>query len=508
MRIGQTLPNRLARVSIRFIDPDTKKPIGSTQFARLVLTSASSGTLREEIAGAPDWRAWYLRLYSRLSVAEADSFDGLVEIASKGLSAFRRGLVTDSGTQLEEAIARGFHSKTEIVATVRIQGRGSASPISIEGNFGRLTELAKKWVGDNLAEPGLIQSFQEIESHPNLDLKKHLLIAVAGSAELAPTLNWLAFGGEIAVAARPNPQRWKELISEARESSGTLLVPVKLSKHSNPSSLSDERLAEVAGLDIVEDCEELAGWLAQLRNATSQKINLGLYAYAPGIDHIRVQGVQEALAEIACKEIGSDRLSLSWLATPTDSAAAPAEVGRASLELFAKRKPLQIIRDSLLGLFGFTRAATPKFWKNSEGEELTLVDTSVAQQGPSYLLAKRTQRWRAYLAHSQGFVVSYAIAPPARTDSVLRHKILRASYQGAPLFGVQPFSAEQARGAAVVKLISDLHFPSIEPGAKTTHHLHSHGAIHGGLWRLAYRPNSVWIIATILGFPALLRKGY
>jgi hypothetical protein len=85
---------------------------------------------------------------------------------------------------------------------------------------------------------------------------------------------------------------------------------------------------------------------------------------------------------------------------------------------------------------------------------------------------------------------------------------LRASYQGAPLFGVQPFEVKTAKSAAAAVLVRDLNDPASFQTKDTTTELHTFSAIHGGLWGLAYKPRSIWIAATLLGIPALFRRGY
>jgi hypothetical protein len=272
--------------------------------------------------------------------------------------------------------------------------------------------------------------------------------------------------------------------------------------------MSDEEIAAIAGLDILEHYEEISSWMGKLSPRPSRRFVLGLYAYTPSVDHIRVQGVQESLAAAAMEKFSASKLALSWLATPTDSAPGPASIGSRGIDRFGSRPAAHIIRDSLLGLINAARVAKPKFYDGANGEKLALIDASVQQQGPSYSFSKRTQRWRAYLAHYSGVKVSYAISPPARTNSVLRHKILRASYQGAPLFGVKPFEVKVAKSAAAAVLARDLNDPASFTNKQTTTDLHTFSAVHGGLWGLAYRPRSIWIAATLLGLPALLRKGY
>jgi hypothetical protein len=496
-------------VSVRFLDPNTSKDIRSTEFARRTLAAAciDNHDLRENILGATDWRKWYIRLYAQLAMEEGKSPELLAKMATAGLSEFHTHLTTSSGQPLMEAVVAGFSS--DLVETVYIKGSEKPQPISIGHHAGALEEVARQWEEAGWAEPGLKETFRFIDQNPNVSLAGNLLFAVAGAAEFAPTEHWLKWGGEVAVVARGNPASWEKLIAMARASGGTMLVPVIRKDKTTPlSTLSDSELAQIAGLDMLEHYAEIASWMNSLYAKTAAKFILGLYAYTPKIDHIRVQAVQETFAFLAMERFSKEKLVFSWLATPTDSAPGPASIGEDRLRRFASRGVATIIRDSLLGLFSAARAAKPKFFDAENGENLTLVDASVQQQGPSYSFSKRTQRWRAYLAHFAGIRVSYQISPPARTNSVLRHKILRASYQGAPMFGVKPFEVDVAKSASAAALVRDVLDPNAYSYKNTTTDLQCFSAIHGGLWRLAYQTRSIWIVATLFGLPALFRRGY
>jgi hypothetical protein len=495
-------------VSIRFIDPATGADVRSTEFARRTLAAAAKDNheLYQNISGAPDWRKWYIRLYAQLAIEEGRSPSQLAKMATAGLNEFRAHLHTSSGEKLTVAVAEGFNS--DLVETVVIRGTGSKKPITVARHSGPLATVAAKWDFNGWAEPGLIESFRFLDQNPNLSLNGNLLFAVAGAAEFAPTEHWLAWGGQVAVVARNNPKTWERLISMARASAGQMLVPVVREDKSVPlENLSDQQLAQIAGLDMLEHYAEIASWMNQLSNKATSKLILGLYAYTPKTNHVRVQAVQEVLADLAMQKFSSEKLVLSWLATPTDSTPGPASIGHDQQDRFSKRSSMHVIRDSFLGIINAARAAKPKYFDSESGEKLMLVDASVQQQGPSYSFSKRTQRWCAYLAHYAGFRVSYQVSPPARTKSVLRHKILRASYQGAPLFGVKPFEVDVAKSASAAALVRDVLDPNAYSNKDTTTQLQCFSAIHGGLWRIAYRPKSVWIAATLLGLPALLKRG-
>jgi len=496
-------------VSIRFLDPANGADVRSTEFARRTLAAAAKDNpeLYQNISGAPDWRKWYISLFAELAIEEGRSPAQLAEMATAGLNEFHAHLHTRSGEKLSAAVAKGFDS--DLVQTVAIRGTGSKKPIAVARDSGPLATLAAEWDSNGWAEPGLIESFRFLDQNPNLSLDGNLLFAVAGAAEFAPTEQWLEWGGQVAVVARNNPRTWERLIAMARASAGEMLVPVVRQDKSVPlESLSDQELAQVAGLDMLEHYAEIASWMSKLSNKATSKFILGLYAYTPKVNHVRVQAVQETLADLAMKNFSKDKLVLSWLATPTDSTAGPASIGYDQQNRFSKRTSARVIRDSFLGIINAARPAKPKYFDSESGEKLMLIDASVQQQGPSYSFSKRTQRWRAYLAHYAGFRVSYQVSPPARTNSVLRHKILRASYQGAPLFGVKPFEVDVAKSASAACLVRDVLDPNAYSNKDTTTQLQCFSAIHGGLWRIAYRPRSVWIAATLLGLPALLKRGH
>jgi len=495
-------------VSIRFLDPTSGADVRSTEFARRTLAAAAKDNheLYQNISGAPDWRKWYIRLYAQLAIEEGRTPAQLAKMATAGLNEFHAHLHTSSGEKLSAAVANGFDS--DLVETVVIRGSGSKKPIAVARHSGPLATLAAEWDSNGWAEPGLIESFRFLDQNPNLSLDGNLLFAVAGAAEFAPTEQWLEWGGKVAVVARNNPKTWERMIALARASAGEMLVPVVRQDKSVPlENLSNQELAQVAGLDMLEHYAEIASWMSKLSKKATSKFILGLYAYTPKVNHVRVQAVQETLADLAMKNFSKDKLVLSWLATPTDSTPGPASIGHGQQDCFSKRSSLRVIRDSFLGIINAAREAKPKFFDSESGEKLMLIDASVQQQGPSYSFSKRTQRWRAYLAHYAGFKVSYQVSPPARTNSVLSHKILRASYQGAPLFGVKPFDVDVAKSASAAALVRDVLDPNAYLNKDTTTQLQCFSAIHGGLWRIAYRPKSVWIAATLMGLPALLKRG-
>jgi hypothetical protein len=115
------------------------------------------------------------------------------------------------------------------------------------------------------------------------------------------------------------------------------------------------------------------------------------------------------------------------------------------------------------------------------------------------------QRWLAYQQQVADRKVIYTVLPPAYTDSVLSHRILRASYLGAPHFGLYPYKTDTAVSLAACLLLSELNSPnSVDKGNPTA--IYSHLAVHAGLWRSIYKPSDLWRVATLRGILGYFKK--
>jgi hypothetical protein len=486
---------------LNFHDRASGERIGSSRLARNVLDAATSEVdpaLNSKVLGIQKWRSQYQQIFRELAKVEFFQEQNLLEIARTGLEEISNSIQDETGTKLPQIISAGWSGR-EQVETFTVQGTGTPQQLRIPG-ISSLTDAAQIWTHENLAEPGLVPSFSFLDAHKKLPINMDILVALAGAAEYAPTKYWLDMGGTVAVAARPSTERWADLIAYARQSAGKLLVPVlKRRLVDETVEISDAEIARKAGLDLVDDASVLASWVSSIASNNQQRIVLGQYAYAPGAKHILVQAVQDSVAEVMCKKLAPSRVALAWLATPTDSTAVPARVLEQSLEAHSSRSSKIKLRDALLGM----RKIPVAFFDTRFGEKLALIDPTSPIQGSSYALAKRSQRWRAYLANSQGVKVSYAVSPPAKTYSVLSFRALNATYRGAPMFGLQPFEVADAAIAATAVLLRDLHGPMHSRGSTS---LHTDNAIHGGLWRMMYSPSSVWSRATFLGWKGLFTR--
>ncbi len=101
----------------------------------------------------------------------------------------------------------------------------------------------------------------------------------------------------------------------------------------------------------------------------------------------------------------------------------------------------------------------------------------------------------ALLAAADGGAVSANVAPPTRTRSVLRNRLLAAAYRGAGRFGVEVFEPATSSTLMAALLVHDLRTAPTPTPAD----LLPTGAAHGGLWRTGYSPRSALGLAVLAG---------
>jgi hypothetical protein len=485
-------------MSLKFIDPTSGETVGSTALGRAVLAAsvtAVDSELSAKLAKQTEWRKTYQSAFACVAMAEFKSSSSMIDVATKGLTQFEKSVVTDSGEPLIDVVRTAWRANKDLVATVVIKGLGEKL---VPGLLG--TETLEQMVQKHSAEVGIVNVVKAVDGST---INNDLLIALAGGAEYSPSRLWLDWGGSVAIVARPRAELWEELIARARKSGGTLYVPVLKSRlnGADAQKLSDEELANVAGLDLVADYEAISGWLSSLARVESRRLVLGNYAYAPGAKHIEVQAVQHCLGRVLTESLPKTRVVLTWLATPTDSHVVPAEFAQDIKARFASRTLFTKVRD----LFYGARENKPALFTNANGADLAVIDPTSSLQGSSYALAKRVQRWLAYQQQVADRKVIYTVLPPAYTDSVLSHRILRASYHGAPHFGLFPYKTDSAVSLAACLLLSELNTPiSIDKGNPTA--IYSRLAVHGGLWRSIYKPTDLWRVATVRGIFGYFKK--
>ncbi|MCA0323258.1 MAG: hypothetical protein LCH60_11950 [Actinobacteria bacterium] len=438
-----------------------------------------------------NWRQGYLAHFRRLVEAGLGSREDALAIAAAGASSLQSQLVwsgPDGDEPLGPSIELALRSvEADRLRTERVEGTGdpdTALTVPYQGTRLAGDDLRRRtdrWVESGVVEPSLRDALEHLHAtRGSLDPSGRTFVVLGAGAEMGPLRALLRWGATVAAVDLPRPELWSRLLESTRHLAGTLLVPARP---------GDEPLHERAGVDLVGDLPRAIEWVASLEGP----LVLGNYVYADGGTNVRVSAAVDQLTTALRADRSVDEVALAFLATPTDVFAVPGEAVAASVEQYAQRRTSKLIRIPLRTLSGgrlLTRNYRP-------GADPGINDSVVLQQGPNYLLAKRLQRWRAATARAEGTTVSFKVAPPTRTRSVVKNRALAAAYAGAHRFGIEVFEPGTSNTLMAALLMHDLATGS--PALPHPWQDEAYAAAHGGLWRAAYEPRSALGLAAILG---------
>jgi hypothetical protein len=453
-----------------------------------------------------NWRAGYLTHFRALVEAGLAAPDAAAAVAAGGLDSLYRQLRATGGAGAEAGLETLLTvAARRPLATVSVTGTGAPAAglaVPYRGQVlsgDALDRQLAAWVSAGTVEPSFATAIGAVARHPEwLRLDGRTVAVLGAGAELGPAATLLDWGARVMAVDVPRPAVWERLLTAARDSAGTLLVPV-----AGPAGGDDASLAGRAGADLVSDAAAVADWLAADGGAgqpADGTLVLGNYAYADGAGHVRVAAAVDALTRrVQARRPG---VALAFLATPTDVFAVPADAVTQADRAYAARPAASRLAGGSLRLLSGGRLLQRAY---QPGADPGINDSLVAQQGPNYALAKRLQRWRATLARRDGATVSLNIAPPTRTRSVLTNRALAAAYAGAHRFGVEVFEPDASRVLMAALLVYDLQADQGGGTATGAAGLapwqdEAHAAAHGGLWRMAYTPRSALSLAAALGF--------
>ncbi|BCY14008.1 hypothetical protein [Actinoplanes sp. L3-i22] len=413
-----------------------------------------------------DWRRGYPRHFRALVEAglSADGAAGY-EIAEAGLLSLqsRMRYVRDDG---EFTLAQALLAEPERPYE-SIEFTGSAAPDRELDLVPRLDA----WVAAGVIEESCADAVREVAANPDwLDLSDLKFALLGAGAEMGP-LKWLlSWGATVLAVDLPRPDLWERITGVAKASAGRLIAPAG----------KDGAL----GADLGAEFPQIASWLLGFDG----QLVLGNYGYAPGNAYPKLAAAVDALA-VHVRQQRPDT-ALAVLATPTDVYAVPAGAVEESRARFAARG----LRARVTAPISGGQLLRPNY---PQATVPGINDSLVPQQGPNYALAKRIHRWRATLGRRDG-LVSFAVAPPTRTRSVLNNRLLKAAYAGAHLFGVEVFDPATASRLMAVLMVHQLRKPRVADAAAWRDE--TIAAAHGGLWRTAYFPRTALPLAAVRGF--------
>jgi hypothetical protein len=449
-----------------------------------------------------NWRAGYLTHFRTLIEAGLDSRPAALSVARDGLASLhgRLRVVRQGEPETGLGALLSASARHELTA-VHVAGGGAAEhELAVPYRGERLSGSAllrqlDAWVATGVIESSCADAVRAVAASPEwLALPGRTVVVLGAGAEVGPLPVLLNWGARVIGIDLPRPAIWDRVLETARRSGGTLLVPVADAKPGRDGVDSGGDLgplAQRAGFDLADDIPAVADWLAGVEGP----LVLGNYVYADGADNVRVASAVDALTV----RLQAERpdLALAFLATPTDVFAVPPDAVAQSARAYAARSPAGKLGRGLLQSLSGRRLLRPAY---PAGSDPGICDSLVAQQGPNYALAKRLQRWRATIARDAGAAVSMNVAPPTRTRSVTRNRVLAAAYAGAGRFGVEVFEPATTKALMAALLVHDLH--AGQPAAGHPWQDEAHAAAHGGLWRMAYAPRSALSLAALLGYTA------
>lgn len=474
--------------------PESDGQRSSSALGRAVVADALRAVdpaAADAVAAGKDWRSGYLPHLRAAVEAGLPSYDAAVGLSRAGLDGlhgrmrFGRG---DVEVRLGESFALAGGSGFD---AVEVKGEGDPErELSLPYRGERLRDDAlhrqlDRWVGAGTIEASCAEAVRLVAANPDwLDLSDSRVVVLGAGAEMGPLRALLRWGGDVVGVDLPRPDLWRRVLEAARAGAGRLTVPVRRGATGD--------LVDTAGADLLDDLPEVARWLAELDGP----LVLGNYVYADGVTNLRVSAAVDALTVRLLEQRGD--VALSFLATPTDVFAVPADAVAQARAGFGAVSPLRVARTPLRAISG-GRLLQRNYVDDVAlaGEPAGLHDSLVPQQGPNYALAKRLQRWRAAVARDAGVRVSLNIAPPTRTRSVLRNRLLATAYAGARRFGVEVFEPATSNVLMAALLVHDLRTTQARAGHPYV--VEAQAAAHGGLWRQPYALRSVLGLAVLVG---------
>jgi len=387
---------------------------------------------------------------------------------------------------------KGTKPFVEQELTVPYKKFDSNHTINLQGE--ELVKQLQAWAATGTIEPSAADAIKWVSEHPGaLDLRNRYFVVFGATSAMGPLQTLLSCGANIIAIDLNLAKVWEGLLQRVKNSCAKIFFPIN-GVNNMEISANDKDIAEIskqAGCNLMTQTPQIANWLCDL--LPDNDFIVGNYTYLDADRHVKLSIASDAIMKRLLKN-RKGKVSLAFLCSPTDVFVVPKEAFQASR---ANKYVTwwQALFGGLLGL-------VPNYSKTPKVASLPVCNGVVAEQGPSYALAKRLQHWRAMLARSNGSTVSTNIAPSTATQSVVSNKLFALAYKGMKFFKpMEVFYQDLSNAVMGALLIHDVVNPkSVASPATPLEHpqqLFSFGAFHGGIWRGAFRFNKVGPSATV-----------
>ena len=454
-------------------------------------------SLAKQLLGEKNWRANYYKWMMVVNATMLRSPAICVHAATAGLHSLRTSFQLNQTplAQVEKRLPC-----TPALATTTVHGKGPETEFTcpMNGTKHTLSSLAhemQRLVERGAAEPSAHQAVQRLANNPQWlskhDLSAYTFAILGAGSQMGPCKTLLNRGATVlAVDLKGREEMWDALSQYARQTPGTLVIPMS---HNSPEN--------IRGCDILSDFEAIARWI--VKNSRGKRIVIGGFLYADGALFSRIAVAADAVIDAVCT-LRSDTALIS-LCSPTEVFSVP----KAANEEATQRYTALSIHTPWLRAVGLL--SKQRYLEQNVPEQIhaegtddvfLLQDSQVWQQGPNYAFAKLIQRWRNIVSRDAGHWVSSNVAPASLTVSVMHNSLIRAGMLGCQFFGIVPFEPSTSNSLMTALALHDLKsktsYANPNVVLKNPLNLFMDNAVHGGTWRCAYKTNSYTEVSAVL----------
>lgn len=489
--------------------PKTNGRVSTTAVGKAIWASAAKAveggaSLAKAIEAEKDWRHHYPKHCAGVADLGAVSPKAALAIARAGLKAVGdQFLFVRNGKSVPIGEAMACPDPELKFHTGTIEGEAEAlelpSGLGGEAGIARLVALGvagtcEPSVGESVATiAGSSETLQRV-------LRESVFVLLGGTSEMGPYLPLVQLGATVVVVSR-NGAKLKALLKDARTAAaGTVIVP--LSTRAQALEDDDQSIGERAGADVIAQAPELAAWLSGL--FPQRTMVIGSYIYLDGEAHVRASVAMDAVLAAVVRARGEGKTAAAYIGSPATAHFISREAWNDSNRRFEEQTWFSSLLSSVP--YGFEKNARPLV-QTTENKEVAVTDGIVVFQGPNYALAKTLQAWRAALllggeAGEKGGVVSFNMAPPCRTVSVVHSAQAEKAIRGMESFPPnKAFDPKFVSCVMCMLLLWDLTPAgrSVAAGFTNPNEVSVGNSFHGGSARCAHKTESLGMASYVVG---------
>jgi hypothetical protein len=475
------------------------------------------------------WRFKYSAHYMKMVKLSAQSPEAALGVAQAGLDYMHSNFdfidpVSKKSSKFDQYMKDSTGPKGKSFKTGTIAGEGpkEAKPLVVPYKGKNLSQDAlkkqlNKWADYGTIERDAADAIGSVAT-ADLDLTDEVFVLIGAGSAMGPFGKLLEHGATVVCIDIPSSMgpravdMWKRLIDTAKKSKGKILFPMRDDASAQETYKTEEDLISVVGCNLTEQPAEIANWLLSI--CPGKTLTVGNYTYLDSDLHVKLSLAADSIMQI----LGEKRpdTNIAFLCTPTDIHVVTDDAHKAAKKNYGFH-PGRLL-EGLIQVLSMGKLlkknALPPLKTNSD-HTIKIVDGLSVAQGPNYALAKRIQHWRCMVAYAnsknQGCISSH-IAPSTATLSVVSNKTFGWAYGGMPYFEpYEIFQADTTNSLMAAILIYDVSRNTKKnSGAnpknkakyniKTPLEIFRLCSLHGGVWRAAYKVDSIGEISVLIHF--------